>query len=123
MPSQEADNIDVVTRFNDALNRGDVDAMMRLMTQDCVFENTSPAPDGARYEGQSAVRGFWVEFFRSSQQARIEVEDIFALGERCIMRWTYHWIDRDGHPGHIRGVDVYCLRSGRIAEKLSYVKG
>ncbi|CAG1772762.1 partial limonene-1,2-epoxide hydrolase, partial [uncultured bacterium] len=38
--------IQLVTRFNDALNARDVDAMMRLMTDDCVFENTFPAPDG-----------------------------------------------------------------------------
>jgi hypothetical protein len=30
---------------------------MTLMTDDCVFENTWPAPDGERYEGQVAVRG------------------------------------------------------------------
>jgi hypothetical protein len=39
------------------------------------------------------------------------------------MRWRYSWVDSDGQPGHIRGVDLYTLRDGLIAEKLSYVKG
>jgi hypothetical protein len=39
------------------------------------------------------------------------------------MLWCYHWVDASGTPGHIRGVDVYTLRDGLIAEKLSYVKG
>jgi hypothetical protein len=39
------------------------------------------------------------------------------------MRWTYSWVDPSGTPGHIRGVDVYRVRDGLIAEKLSYVKG
>ncbi len=39
------------------------------------------------------------------------------------MRWTYRWTEADGNTGHIRGVDVYRLESGLIAEKLSYVKG
>ena len=30
---------------------------------------------------------------------------------------------RDGMPGHIRGVDVFRVRGGKVAEKLSYVKG
>jgi len=121
--SAPAPGIQVVERFNEALNAHDVDAMMELMTEDCVFENTSPAPDGVRYEGKEAVRASWVEFFRTSAQPRIEIEEILAAGDRCAMRWIYHWVDKQGHPGHVRGVDIYTIRSGRIAEKLSYVKG
>ena len=116
-------NLEVVKQFNDALNRRDVDAMMSLMSENCVFENTSPAPDGARYEGQAAVRAFWENFFKGSSQATIEAEEIFAHDNRCTMRWIYRWIDLDGKAGHIRGIDVYTLRDGLITEKLSYVKG
>ncbi len=38
--------IELVVRFNQALNRQDVDTMMCLMTEDCVFENTDPPPEG-----------------------------------------------------------------------------
>lgn len=116
-------NLEVVRRFNDALNRRDVDTMMRLMSEDCVFENTSPAPDGTRYEGQAAVRAFWEDFFKGSLQATIEVEAIFEHDDRCTMLWTYRWNDLEGKAGHIRGVDVYTLEDGLITEKLSYVKG
>lgn len=115
--------IELVRSFNEALNARDVDAMMRLMTPDCVFENTYPPPDGARYEGQAAVRAFWEEFFRNSTQATIEIEEIFGSENRCIMRWRYHWVDASGKPGYIRGVDVYKIEKDLIAEKLSYVKG
>lgn len=122
-PSTPAPGVRLVEQFNEALNARDVDAMMALMTEDCVFENTSPAPDGARYAGQEAVRAFWVEFFRTSRQPRIEIEEVLAAGDRCVMRWIYHWMDGQGRPGHVRGVDIYTIRAGRIAEKLSYVKG
>jgi steroid delta-isomerase-like uncharacterized protein len=112
-----------VRHFNDALNARDVDGMMRLMTPDCVFENTDPPPDGARYQGQAEVRAFWESFFQDSTQAAIEIEEIFASGARCVMRWTYRWTGLNGQSGHIRGVDVYRLEHGLIAEKLSYVKG
>jgi len=39
------------------------------------------------------------------------------------MRWRYRWVDHQGREGTLRGVDVYTLREGLIAEKLSYVKG
>jgi ketosteroid isomerase-like protein len=30
---------------------------------------------------------------------------------------------REGKPWHLRGIDVFRVRDGRVAEKLSYVKG
>ena len=111
-----------IHRFNDAFNRHDVDAVMALMTDDCVFDNTRPAPDGERFVGQAAVRTFWAEFFRRSPHARFDPEEIFAVGDRCVVRWRYHWV-KDGKPGNVRGVDIVRVRNGKVAEKLSYVKG
>lgn len=113
----------VVVAFNDAFNRHDVAGMMALMREDCVFENTSPAPDGAIYAGRQAVTQFWEEFFEKSPQARIEIEEIFGLGRRCVMRWKYSWADSAGNPGHVRGVDIFKVEDGKIRKKFSYVKG
>ncbi|CAG1016249.1 taurine dehydrogenase small subunit [Anaerolineales bacterium] len=123
MKTNQIDGIEIIRHFNDALNAADVDAMMAVTTEDTVFENTSPAPDGERYSGQKQVRAFWEDFFRSSSSARIEIEELFSLGDRCVMLWTYRWVDNHGGAGHIRGVDVYRLKGNLIAEKLSYVKG
>lgn len=110
--------VDVVRRFQDAWNAHDVGAVMALMTDDCVFESTWPPPDGERLVGHEAVRAFWERFFAQSPDAAIEIEELFACGDRATMRWRYRW---DG--GHVRGVDVYVVREGKVAEKLSYVKG
>jgi uncharacterized protein (TIGR02246 family) len=112
------DGAEIVRRFQDAWNAHDVDAVMALMTEDCVFESTWPPPDGERVVGQESVRAFWERFFAQSPAATIDIEELFACGDRATMRWHHRW---DG--GHVRGVDVYRLRDGRIAEKLSYVKG
>jgi len=32
-------------------------------------------------------------------------------------------VGKDGAPVHIRGVDLFRVRDGKVAEKLSYVKG
>jgi ketosteroid isomerase-like protein len=108
----------IVLQFNDAFNQHEVPAMMALMSEDCLFENTSPAPDGTVYKGQADVRQFWENFFQEAPQAHIEIEEIFGFGERCIMRWQYSW-----GSGHVRGVDVFKVRESLITEKLSYVKG
>lgn len=110
--------LETIDRFNEAFNRHDVDAVMALMTDDVVFENTSPVPDGERHEGQAAGRTFWERFFAGSPRAHFEAEEIFAAGDRCVVRWRYDWGE-----GHIRGVDLFRVREGKVAEKLSYVKG
>lgn len=124
LPGAEAATVAAVERFNDAFARHDVDAVMACMTDDCLFENTSPAPDGERHVGQRAVRAFWERFFAGAPAANFTVEEMFAAGDRCVVRWLYRWDDdRPGQPGHVRGVDLFRVADGKVAEKISYVKG
>lgn len=113
----------VIAQFTAAFNAHDVPAIMALMTTDCVFENTFPPPDGQRLEGADAVRGFWVELFTGSPHAHFATEEAFAASDRAVVRWRYEWRAADGRPGHIRGIDVFRVSNGQVAEKLSYVKG
>lgn len=120
---EQSPEIDLLNRFNDAFNRHDVDAIMSMMSDDCVFDNTSPAPDGTLFRGQANVRHFWEEFFATSAHAHFEVEEMFAHGDRAFQRWVYSWLDKQGVSGHVRGVDIFRFRDGLVVEKLSYVKG
>src|SRR5438105_735047 len=96
----------------------DVDAVMALMTDDCVFENTLPPPDGERHVGQTDMRRFWQTFFDGTPQARFETEEMVVAGDRAVVRWRFDW-----GSGHVRGIDLFKVRDGKVAEKLSYVKG
>jgi len=114
--------IRIVLEFNQALNCHDVKGMMQLMSDDCVFENASPAPDGSVYSGKAELTKYWQNFFSESPRAHVEIEDIFGLGFRCIMRWRYDWVDSTGKKGHIRGVDLFELKQGLICKCWSYLK-
>jgi ketosteroid isomerase-like protein len=114
---------DALQRFNDAFARHDVDAVMAAMTEECVFENTYPPPDGERYVGQAAVRAYWEQFFAASPHATFTTEESFVCHDRALVRWRYQWIEPNGTRGHIRGVDLFRMEDGKVAEKLSYVKG
>lgn len=116
-------SIRIVLEFHEAFNRHDVGGMMQLMSDDCVLENSEPAPDGAIYKGKENITRFWQDFFQKSPHAQVEIEDIFSAGMRCIMRWKYDWVDSSGKKKHVRGVDIFQLKEGFIHEKLSYVKG
>ena len=107
--ADHSDTLHVIQRFNAAFNRRDVSAIMALMTDDCRFENTSPAPGGTSYVGQAAVCGFWQQFVVAAPNARFDWEEVFVCGDRAVVRWTYHW----SVEGHIRGVDVMRVRAGK----------
>jgi ketosteroid isomerase-like protein len=109
----------LMDRFTAALNAHDLDAVLALVTDDIVFESTSPSPDGTRYQGRAAVAQAWGDMLVSTPRARFAVEEQFSDGvERAVVRWRYDWGE-----GHVRGVDIIRVRDGRIAESLAYVKG
>lgn len=112
----------VIDRFNDAFNRHDADELAEWLTDDTVFEDTSPAPDGRRIEGKAAVVAFWREWFTKNADAMFEAEDVIVTDGRAVVRWVYRKL-RNGQPWHIRGVDVFTVRDGKVAAKLAYVKG
>jgi ketosteroid isomerase-like protein len=109
--------IETVNAFVAAWSDHDLDAAIDLITADCVFESTGPAPGGARHAGRESIRAAWRAIF-DDPSARFEVEETFGAGDRVVQRWVYSW---DG--GHVRGVDLFTVRDGKVSQKLSYVKG
>ena len=110
-----------LARLSAAFGRGDVDAIMETLTDDCVFESTAP-PDGEVVVGADGIRAVWTELF-AGDGARFEEEETVVAGDRGVLAWRYSWTGDDGQPGHVRGVDVLRFRDGRVCEKRSYVKG
>ena len=117
-----AATIEAVRRMDEAVARRDIEAMMATLTEDIVWETTTP-PDGERHEGQAAVRSALEAFYRSSPRAAFETEEVVALGDRAFFRWLYRWTDQEGTQGHVRGVALVRVRDGKVAEMLDYVKG
>jgi len=109
--------LEVVERFGRAWGAHDLDASLALVTDDCVFDATGPAPDGTRCEGKEAIRDAWQPIF-ADRASTFEAEETFAAGDRVVQLWRYSWAD-----GHIRGVDVFRVLDSLVAEKFSYVKG
>ena len=115
--TEQVDSLAVVEAFGAAWAAHDLDAALTFVTDDCVFDATGPAPDGARHVGPDAIRTAWQPIFDDTASL-FEPEETVALGDRVVQRWRYSW---DG--GHVRGVDLFTVRDGLVSEKLSYVKG
>jgi ketosteroid isomerase-like protein len=106
----------VVRRFNAAWAAHDLAAALALTSNDCVFESTAP-PDGERSTGRAELQTAWQPIFDDAASV-FSVEETIEAGPRVVQRWRYDWAG-----GHVRGVDIFAVRDGKITEKFAYVKG
>lgn len=111
---------EVIERFNDAFQRHDATGLADLIAEDCVIENTTPAPDGARHRGREACLALW-QSIATTPHTHFDLEDVFVADDRAIIRWRYWW--GDGVQNSVRGVNLMRVKDGLIVEGLGYVKG
>jgi len=119
----ETDLIALLDRFADAWNRHDLDALMSMMTDDCVFEaSAGPDADGQRSVGPQAVRAAYASVFDTFPDARWANARHFVTGTRGVSEWTFIGTRKDGQYVEVNGCDLLTFRDGRIAVKNSYRK-
>ncbi len=121
-PVSASDNAtaEVIRLFNEAFHRHDAAALTTLVAQECVVENSHPAPNGSRHVGREACLALW-QALATTPGTHFEVEDIFIAGERAIVRWRYRW--GEGDSSSVRGVNLTLVYDNLIVENFGYVKG
>lgn len=110
---------EVVERFIAAFDDKDPSAIPELVAADCVMEAIQPAPNGLRVEGYEANVACW-QAMVSDPHGAFEVEDVVICGDRAINRWRYRIGEDDERS--LRGVTLFVVRDGKIAEALGYAK-
>jgi ketosteroid isomerase-like protein len=121
--SSTADPIGLLDRFAGAWNRHDLDALMGMMTDDCVFEaSAGPDVNGQRSEGPASVRAAFAAVFESFPDAHWGNARHFAVANRGVSEWTFTGTRRDGTRVEVAGCDLLTFRDGKIAIKNSFRK-
>jgi ketosteroid isomerase-like protein len=111
---------DVIARFNRAFLDHDPAALTGLIAENCVIENTTPAPNGDRRVGRAACLETW-QGLATAPGTQFELEEVAVWGARAIVRWRFRW--GEGDENSVRGVNLMRVRDGRIVEAMGYVKG
>jgi RNA polymerase sigma-70 factor (TIGR02960 family) len=103
---------DIVTRWTDAWQAGDVDAIVAMLAADARY---SMPPLLQWYRGQDEIRAF---LRRGPLQSRWRFLPTMANSQLAF--GTYMWDDAAGAyvPG---GLDVLTLREGRVAEVVAFL--
>jgi ketosteroid isomerase-like protein len=115
--------LDLLDRFAAAWNRHDLDALMSMVTADCVFEaSAGPHVNGQRSEGTLAVRAAYAAVFEAFPDAQWTGPRHMVVGNRGVSEWTFVGTQRDGKRVEVTGCDLFTFRDGKIAIKNSYRK-
>lgn len=109
--------------FADAFNAHDVNAIMSLMTDDCVFEaSAGPDFDGEKFTGQKQVKEAFEKVFETFPDSHWGNARHFVLGNRGFSEWIFTGTKIDGTMVEVTGCDLFSFKDGKIAVKNSYRK-
>ncbi len=121
--AQSEERLALLDEFAKAWNRHDVDALMSMMTEDCVFDASGgSSAHGARYEGQPAVRAAFASVFERFSDAHWGDARHVVSGDRGFSQWTFTGTLDDGTRVEVNGCDLFTFRNGKIAVKNSFRK-
>ena len=126
MPAKE--NVDLIRRIYDAINRDDLTALSVLFAPDMVRHDLSGmVPESA---GAVAVSGFVEMLHQAIPDVHMEIEDVFeGDGCRVAVRLTLtgthkgEFLDAAPSGKHVSfaAITLYRIEAGRVAEAWSLV--
>ncbi len=109
--------------FCAAYNRHDLEALLGMVTDDCVFEMSSgPEPWGTRHSGKAALRLALPWAWQAWPDARWDEATHVVAGDRGFSEWTFRGTTPGGMHTEVRGVDLFTFRDGLIARKDTFRK-
>lgn len=121
--SDERTKLMVLERILDGFNRHDLDAIMSLFVEDCIFESPrGPDPWGRRFEGKDAVAEGLRARFTGIPDVSYEGHGDFVAGERGASEWTLRGTTLDGRRLEVRGCDLWTFRGDEVLVKNSFWK-
>jgi rhodanese-related sulfurtransferase/ketosteroid isomerase-like protein len=114
--------IEHLQEFSDAWSRGDVDALMSFMTDDCVYHASVGPEPGTSYHGREQVRRGFVEMLAFDRGRERRSGRALILGSFGVAEWSFTETNGDGEPLVIRGCDIFEFRGEKIRKKDAFRK-
>lgn len=109
-----------LARFAQAWRRGDVAAIVELMTDDAVYSPSSG--QGATIAGIAQLRREIPAVLAAHAHLRFVPGEAWIAGQRGVAHWSYTRADDPEGPTVLRGVDILAFRDGKVLRKDAYRK-
>ena len=114
-------NVEIVEEGWRAINRGDTDAVLELMTDDVDLRPPSHMLDGITFRGHAGVRAWMERMAESWSKLEASPHELASVGEQLVMAIDAQLIGHEsGVPVNQRSFVVYTLRAGKVAAAIAY---
>jgi len=113
---------EILQAFSAAWAKGDVEALMTFMTDDCVYEASVGPEPGKTYIGREAVKQGFLEMLAHDNQGESHSGPLYIFGERGVAEWSYMFTEPGGNTMELRGCDIYEFNGEKIRRKNAFRK-
>ena len=121
----ERDDLErLLIEHTDAWNSHDIDRLMQLFADDCVFDASGgDEPCGRRFEGRAEVRRAFEEVLTSMPDARWgDGHHVVMSDDSGVSEWRLTGTRLDGSVVDVFGCDFLTVRENKIVRKNSFRK-
>ena len=124
MEQPEMSLLELLISHTEAWNRHDLEALMGLFADDCVFEASGGGEVcGERYQGRADVEKAFAKVFETMPDAQWGNGRHHSLApDYGVSEWTLTGTLPDGRRLEVNGCDFLTVRDGKITVKNSYRK-
>ena len=114
----------LLIEHTDAWNSHDIERLMSLFADDCVFEASGgPETYGCRFAGRDRVRIAFADVFESMPDAKWGDGRHFAISDDYgVSEWRLTGTLLDGSRVDVLGCDFLTFRDGKIVRENSFRK-
>lgn len=122
MPGTAAMTLDLLGRFSDAWTTADIDTLMDLVTDDCVYVASVGPEPGRTYRGRDEVRRGFLAMLSYDRGRQRHGGVALLQGNVAVAEWAFEETTPDGHGRLIRGCDIFEFTGGKIRKKDAFRK-
>ena len=112
----------IVRQFETAFNQQDVAALVACFTNDATYTDTFFGP----HTGHPVLREMFARMFREGRDYAWRMETIVEDARHAAAEWSFGYVVTDAVPRSagrkvgFRGMSLFVLRDGRIADYREY---
>lgn len=115
MSHADTDHVATVKAYYAAWLADDLEAVLRLCTEDVIAVNVPIGP----LNGKAAVREFFNKFARGMSQKRYDVHRMFGDGDCVVVEGVENYL-KDGRQVSLPYMSTFLFRDGLIREWRDY---
>lgn len=104
--------------FEEVFNKGDLSACHELVSDTVKMHDPDPT------EGLEAFKAKERLYQQAFPQKRVRIDDLFAINDKVVVRWTAQGVHRGELPGlpatgseiKVTGISIYRLENDKISD-------